>query len=247
VSAEPDRLFADPQLAIWYDSFCPWEPRGDSGLYLPYVMKAGSVLDVGCGTGQLLHQARAAGHTGRLCGLDPADAMLDVARARSDIEWVHGDLSNATWDREFDLVVMSGHAFQVFVTDAELHTALTAILRALTATGRFAFETRNPSAREWEEWVPENAHEVSREETTVRMEQNVASVDGDLVRFSLTFTSPAWPEPEVSWSTLRFLDPSALETRLRAAAFVIDEQYGDWDAGPLTATSPEIITIARPR
>ncbi len=39
-------------------------------------------------------------------------------RARSDVEWVLGDLGSADWDREFDLVVMTGHAFQVFVEDA---------------------------------------------------------------------------------------------------------------------------------
>jgi len=49
-------------------------------------------LDVGCGTGALLHQARESSHCGRLCGLDPADGMLKQARARSDIEWVLGDL-----------------------------------------------------------------------------------------------------------------------------------------------------------
>jgi len=42
---------------------------------------------------------------------------LDQARRRSDIEWVHGDLSSVRWDGEFDLVVMTGHAFQEFVAD----------------------------------------------------------------------------------------------------------------------------------
>ncbi len=39
--------------------------------------------------------------------------MLDQARRRSDVEWVLGDLATAQWDREFDLAVMTGHAFQV--------------------------------------------------------------------------------------------------------------------------------------
>src|ERR1700730_4585125 len=113
-----DRLFSEPGLAALYDLFCPWEARGDFSFYLPLVMSAEAVLDVGCGTGALLRGAREAGHTGRLCGLDPADAMLDQARTRSDIEWMLGDLASVDWasvdrasvewDREFDLVVMTG-------------------------------------------------------------------------------------------------------------------------------------------
>ena len=81
-----DRLFAEPSLAVLYDDFCALSPRDDFAFYLPLVMAAGSVLDVGCGTGALLHSARVAGHAGRLVGVDPAAAMLDVARARTDVE-----------------------------------------------------------------------------------------------------------------------------------------------------------------
>ena len=56
-------------------------------------MAARAVLDVGCGTGSLLRRARELGHEGRLCGLDPAAAMLAQARTRPDVEWRLGDLS----------------------------------------------------------------------------------------------------------------------------------------------------------
>jgi ubiquinone/menaquinone biosynthesis C-methylase UbiE len=111
-----DRQFSDAGLADFYDMFCPWEERDDLAFYLPLVMSAGAVLDVGCGTGMLLRRARQAGHTGRLCGLDPAGGMLVRASKRADIEWILGDLASIAWDREFDLIVMTGHAFQVFVT-----------------------------------------------------------------------------------------------------------------------------------
>ena len=125
-----DHLFSEPSLAELYDVFCAG--RKDFGFYLPLVMSARSVLDVGGGTGKLLRLTRKAGHTGRLCGLDPANAMLDEARKRSDIEWVLGDLTSVDWCREFDLVVMTGHAFQVFVDDDQLRESLTAIRSALT-------------------------------------------------------------------------------------------------------------------
>jgi SAM-dependent methyltransferase len=243
----PDRLFSDALLAALYDAFCGREERADFRFYLPLIMSADAVLDVGCGTGALLHWAREAGHTGRLVGLDPAEGMLEQARKRSDVQWILGDLRSVRFDREFDLVVMTGHAFQVFLEDDELRHALATIRAALTEHGRFAFETRNPLAREWERWTPDNGVQiVDASGAVVRMETRVeAPVDGDLVRFSVTYTSPGWDWPEVSHSTLRFLDAERLSLFLAGARLEIEQQFGDWDRQPLSATSPEIITIAR--
>jgi SAM-dependent methyltransferase len=242
-----DRLFSDADLAALYDVFNPWERRNDLEFYLPLVMSARAVLDVGCGTGTLLHRARESGHTGRLCGLDPAVGMLEQARTRLDIEWILGDLTSVRWNREFDLVVMSGHAFQVFVEDDALRVSLAAIRVALTDDGRFAFETRNPLVREWERWTVAKPVEVTDAAgTEVRMTREVETpVDGNLISFTHTFTSSKWDRPQVSRSTLRFLDGDSLCLFLSDAGLAIDEQFGDWDLQPLTDTSPEIITIAR--
>ena len=241
-----DRLFLDPRLAELYDVFCPWERRGDFSFYLPLVMSADSVLDVGCGTGALLHGAREAGHTGRLCGLDPADAMVQQARKRPDIEWILGDLTSVDWGQEFDLVVMTGHAFQVFIEDDQLRASLAVIRSVLTEDGRFAFETRNPLVRTWESWIPDNAEVVDAAGAEVRMAHQVETpVEGDIVSFTVTFSSPAWDRPELSRSTLRFLDADSVSSFLSGAGLAIEEQFGDWDRQPLTDTSLEIITIAR--
>ena len=239
-----DYLFSEPRLAELYDTFCVG--REDFDFYLPLVMSAKSVLDVGCGTGELLRTAREAGHTGRLYGLDPAAAMLEQARKRHDVEWVHGDLSSVDWRREFDLVVMTGHAFQVFVEDDQLRASLAAIRSALTEDGRFVFETRNPSARGWEAWTLDNAVEISHGGGVVQMAHQVKTpVEGDVVSFTVTYTSPNWDGPLVSRSTLRFLDADSLSAFLSGAGLTIEEQFGDWDRQPLTDASPEIITVAR--
>ena len=189
----PDRVFADPNLAALYDLFSPWDKREDFTFYLPLLMSAEAVLDVGCGTGALLHRAREEGHRGRLCGIDPARGMLEQARKRPGIEWVLGDLESVSWECEFDLIVMTGHAFQVLVGDDELQTALAAIRSALTEKGRFAFETRNPLVRAWERWAMEYTTQVTDSTgTVVRNECEVEiPVEGDVVRFSHTFTSPS--------------------------------------------------------
>lgn len=241
-----DHQFADAGLAELYDAQHPSGARGDYAFYAPLVMAAEAVLDVGCGTGTLLHAARAAGHTGRLCGLDPAAGMLERARQRTDVEWVLGDLSTVRWEREFDLIVMAGHAFQVFVTDDELRTALASIRVALTENGRFAFETRNPAARAWERWTPDDVTEiVDAHGDTVRSWHEVSTpLENGLVTFTTTYTSPAWDRPQTSESTLRFLDAAELSTFLAEASLSVEEQFGDWDGSPLTGTSPEIITYA---
>jgi ubiquinone/menaquinone biosynthesis C-methylase UbiE len=242
-----DRLFAEPSLAALYDLFSPRDRRSDFDFYLPYVMSARAVLDVGCGTGALLRRARESGHSGRLCGLDPAIGMLEQARKRSDIEWILGDLSSVSFDGEFDLIVMTGHAFQVLVEDSELRASLAAIRSALTSDGQFAFETRNPRVREWERWNRERAAEVTDSSgTLVRMVREVQEpVEGSIVSFTHTFTSPGWERPQISRSTLRFLNTDSLSTFLSDAGLKIVEQFGDWDRHPLSNTSPEIITFAR--
>jgi SAM-dependent methyltransferase len=195
----------------------------------------------------MLHEARQTGHVGRLCGLDPAPGMLAQARKRQDVEWVLGDLTTVSWRDAFDLVVMTGHAFQVLVDDDDIRAALASIRSALTGDGRFAFETRNPSARAWERWTPDNAVAFADPTgATVRIATRIeAPFDGRTVSFSHTFVRSGWNRPQVSRSTLRFVDAVELDALLAAAGFVVEERYGSWDRRPLADPSPEIITIAR--
>jgi len=242
-----ERQFTDSYLASLYDLSFPPKERDDFRFYLPMIMAARSVLDVGCGTGALLRWAREAGHTGRLCGLDPGEGMLDQARRCTDVEWIFGDLSSVRWDCEFDLVVMTGHAFQELRTDDEIRGALSAIRTALVRGGRFAFETRNPLDRAWERWGGQYSGDVvDASGALVHRQYRVElPVDGDVVRGVQTYTSPEWDRPRITHGALRFMSKPSLETFLSDAALTIEEQYGDWDRSRFTPSSPEIITIAR--
>jgi ubiquinone/menaquinone biosynthesis C-methylase UbiE len=240
----PDAYFADAELAAFYDLFCA--DRADFDFYLPYVMDAPAVLDVGCGTGALLHMARARGHAGRLCGLDPAAGMLAQARIRDDIEWVQGTLSSVRGSGEFDLVLMTGHAFQVLLSDDEILRALAAVHAVLGAGGRFAFETRNPAIRGWEHWNGAYRGTVEGPDGAVTMRTQLdAPMREECVTFTHIFECPAWGAARTSTSTLRFIDAEVLARMLEKSGFVIEEQFGDWHRQPFQAASPEIITIAR--
>lgn len=222
----------------------PWGPCDD--FYLELVMDAPSVLDLGCGTGLLLRRARDDGHAGRLCGLDPDPAMLGQAHARHDLEWVLADAASAAWTSEFELAVMTGHAFQVLVSDEDLRRSLRAIRAALVDGGRFAFETRHPQARAWEAW--NTSYDVRNPDgDAVRVTYRVLEVDGDVVRFSESLSSRWWDEDQTSVAVLRFLAPDAVAAFLEEAGFTVERQFGDWHRGPVTGASKEIVTIASGR
>jgi SAM-dependent methyltransferase len=238
------RMYTDAEAASLYNVLNPWGPS--DAFYLALAMASPSVLDIGCGTGTMLHRARSAGHTGRLVGTDPDRAALDVARRRGDIEWVEGTAATMTWDRNFDLVVMMSHAFQCFVTDDELRESLAAIRRALVDGGRFVFETRNPAVRAWEAWHPGNPIDVvDPAGRAVRITHEVQSVEGDVVTFTETTSDPDGTVLRVDRASLRFLDVAPLTHVLAEAGFVIDAQHGGWFGETFEQTSAEIVTLAR--
>ncbi|HVK90709.1 MAG TPA: class I SAM-dependent methyltransferase, partial [Mycoplana sp.] len=109
-----DRLFDDADLADFYDLENGW--GADLDFCAGLAAQANSVLDLGCGTGEL---AIALGEGRRVVGVDPATAMLDIARTKSGAErvrFIEADARTLRLGEHFDLIVMTGHAFQVFLT-----------------------------------------------------------------------------------------------------------------------------------
>lgn len=240
--------FPDSDVAAVYDVQNPWDRIGfpQDRFFSDTVAAADSVLDVGCGTGSMLHVARDEGHTGRLVGLDPDPAMLARARRRTDVEWVAGTAADVAYDAEFALVTMASNAFQHLVSDDDLRVSLAAIRRALRPGGAFVFGTRHLQARAWEAWNPANAGNlVLPDGREIRGWHEVEKVDGPLVTFTETVARPDGTPLRVDRTTLRFHTPETLNPFLLAAGFAVEHQYGDWDRGRLTARSREIATIAR--
>lgn len=243
-------MYSDADAAALYDLLNPWDPQRypSDRFYSELVLAARSVLDVGCGTGAMLHRARQQGHTGRLAGIDPDRAALDRARRRTDIDWVEGTAAQACWNAEFELATMTSHAFQFLVTDDEIAASLAAIRAALVPGGRFAFETRHPQARAWEGWNPSTASDVvDGSGRSLRVWYEVESVAGGVVTFAGSTATRDGTPLRVDRTRLRFLDEVRLDAFLTAAGFAVESRYGDWRGGPVTADSREIVTIARRR
>ncbi|HET9173074.1 MAG TPA: class I SAM-dependent methyltransferase [Actinospica sp.] len=244
-----DSNFTEDDVAAIYDLQYAWRPTPGSSdaFYTDLAMAAGSVLDVGCGTGQLLHHLRDAGHRGRLAGFDPDLASLRRARLRADldIEWVEATAAAISWEHGFELATMSGNAFQCLTEDEDLRASLSAIHRALIGGGRFAFETRHPQARAWEDWAAAEPARVDYAGRALVMSWHVESVVDGVVSMTETTADEDGAVLHVGRGKLRFLPPDALSELLTAAGFAVEAQFGDFSRGPITPESRTVVTVAR--
>jgi SAM-dependent methyltransferase len=238
-----DRLFQDPELVAFYDAENGW---GDDTRYcLQLAEHARSVLDLGCGTGLL---AAALGTGREVWGVDPAAAMLDVARSREGggaVTWVEADARTVRLGRRFDLVLLTGHAFQCFLTDADQLALCKTIAAHLAPSGRFIFDSRNPAREEWREWVPE----LSRRVFDLPGLGPVSAwndVSFDSATAIATYETCYQDNRGRLWnatSSIRFATKDNIQRAICNAHLSVESWLGDWQGSAFTAQSPEMIPV----
>jgi len=217
----PDAIFTHPRLAPLYDAFDG--DREDLAAYVGIADELGAerVLDVGCGTGSLAFLLAETGRT--VVGVDPAEASLEIARAKDPaarITWIHGDATTVP-ALDADLAVMTGNVAQVFLTDEDWAGALQDIHAALRPGGQLAFETRRPERRAWEEWAADDAPVILDISGIGRVERTLEVTDVSLpfVSFRSTFRFLADGAVLTSDSTLRFRSREEVEAGLLAHGY----------------------------
>ena len=241
-----DRLFDDAAFADFYDLENGW--GADLDFCSTLATDARSVLDLGCGTWEL---AIALGEGRRIVGVDPATAMLDIARAKPGadrVRFVEGDARTIRLGETFDLVVMTGHAFQVFLNEQDQRAVLATIAAHLAPGGRFVFDTRNPLAREWLEWVPEASE---RELDHARFGRVKAWNDmmHDAATGIVTYETHYLVEKDgrhlAAESKILFTHKEKIEAMLADCGLAVERWAGDWQGGAWHVGAPEILPIGR--
>lgn len=228
-------------IAEIYDLANP--PGPDTGFY---VSLAGphpcDVLDLGCGTGTLCCALAARGHN--VTGVDPAAAMLAVARRKPravEVEWVTSSAQSYNSDRRFDLILMTGHAFQILLTDADMLAALATMRRHLKPDGRIGFETRNPQL----DWAAEWASRPSRRlpGTQILETLEITGKINEFISFKTLYRSP--DHTLSTESTLRFPSREHLENLISRSGLRVRHTWGDWDGSSFEPQrSGEMIFVA---
>jgi len=241
-----DEVFEDPLFASLYDHFNTWDACDE--FYLALAREShGHVLDLGCGTGMLA--CRIAQEGVSATGADPAEGMLRVARSRQGSErvsWIKADGQTLRLPLRFDLVYMTGHAFQALLTDDDAVAVLRTVHDHLTEYGRFAFESRNPARRAWLSWTPDK-RKLATTDGHGRIEEffdTVADAQTGIVNIVHHYRFLDADKVITGRSRLRFIDQEHLVRLLVAAGLTPMTWYGDWDRSPLTPTSREFIVLA---
>ena len=248
-SVNVDLGYSHPRLAATYDA--ENAGRDDIEFYIALARELGArdVSDVGCGTGVLACELAAAGCA--VTGVDPAAAMLSIARSRPGgerVRWIHSDASDLP-AASADLLVMTGHVAQVFVEDADWDELLAQARRIVRPGGHLAFETRNPAVESWRGWTREASFGTFRLPDGSTFDSWVQTTDAthDRVTFDAHSLFAADGRELVSRSTLRFRNRDEVASSLDGAGFTVQTVYGDWDRSPASPSSPELIFVARRR
>jgi SAM-dependent methyltransferase len=248
---DDDPLFRDPDFASFYDienGDAAESGRGDFEFCRSLARNAGSVLDLGCGTGELAAML-APGR--RVVGADPAAAMLDVARQRpgSDkVDWVEADARSLSLDERFDLIVLTGHAFQVFLSDDDVSQILRTIATHLAPDGRFIFDSRNPLREEWRQWTPDASVRAVTHPVfgAAKAWNDVAfNAASGIVTYQTVYEIASTGKILSAHAQIRFLGQSRLEDLLTEAGLVVDRWLGDWHGSEYSHASKEIIPLGR--
>lgn len=220
-----DDCFALPRLAAIYDPLHP--DRGDLDAYLRIADEHGArrVLDIGCGTGvfALLLADRGI----EVVGVDPAQASIDVARAKPGsgrVRWLCGDATDLPPLRA-DLATMTGNVAQAIADPQPWRQTLRGTREALRPGGHLVFETRDPARRGWEEWTREKSRRVTEIPDAGPVESWVELTDVSLplVTFRWTYVFAADGQVLTSDSTLRFRERDEVEQDLVAHGFEVRE------------------------
>ena len=235
--------YQNPQIATIYDLANPFGQ--DAEFYLTLAgRRSCSVLDLGCGTGTLCCALAQRGH--RVTGVDPAATMLALARKKpfaERVEWVESSAQAYRSRERYDLIVMTGHAFQVLLTDSDALAVLETMRRHVKERGCVAFDTRNPRIDWVAEWT-DRSRTFSAGQISETLE--ITGADGEFISFQTSYRVP--DGTLTTNSTLRFPSREQVEALIARSGLIVRDLFGDWSASPFEAErSREMVFIARPK
>ncbi|MEP2978254.1 MAG: class I SAM-dependent methyltransferase [Lentilitoribacter sp.] len=238
------KLYSDPELAKFYE--VNDHDRLDYETILELAKDARSVLDIGCGTGVL---SAALSINSDVTAVDPARAMLEIAKRNFDqtnVEWIEGDAREVRLARKFDFIVMSGHAFQVFLDEQDQLSVLKTIAEHLADCGTFIFDSRNPFFPESKERTRQQTYRKFQHSKLGEVHMwNESSFDEEsgILTYTNGFSALGERDEKSAQERIKYTPKSELDDLLSKAGLEILSCFGSWNKEPFHNQAREIIIV----
>ncbi|MBK8048331.1 MAG: class I SAM-dependent methyltransferase [Anaerolineales bacterium] len=255
---------SDP-LATPFDRFAPFYD-GDYRNYFDDIEAIGvlaeeagdPILELGCGTGRVLMPLALAGH--HITGVDLSPALLDIAghkvaeqRLQQQVELICADLLTMQLPRRnYAFAYCTSNTLMHFTTQADQLSVLRTAFHHLRPGGHFLIDLFNPDVQRLtainglmelaDRWEGEGAgHEV--------VKWSVRTVDwAEQLQETVFIYESIQPSGQSTRTAcpfmLRFLWRGEAELLLKAAGFVVEDVWGDFDGGGYDATRDHLILLA---
>ncbi|XVU30025.1 class I SAM-dependent methyltransferase [Actinoplanes sp. CA-054009] len=217
--------------------------------------QGGSVLELGCGTGNKLIPIASGGRPS--VGLDFSSEMLaEAARKAGErgvaVEWVRGDMRAFDLGRTFDFVFVAANSLLHLHEADDLVSCFRSVRRHLAPGARFVFDVFNPNvrllaaadgvrrARESLSFTDPGRGEVRVDVT------EVYDAAAQVTRGTWHFSTAAEPDFAVAPLEIRSVFPRELPLLLALGGLRLAERLGDWSGRPFAADSPLQLCVCEP-
>lgn len=241
-----ESFYSDPQL---YDLMFPAGPY--ARLYVEEARRAGGpVLELACGTGQILLPIAQAGV--RAAGLDLSPAMVRDAQARlhgTSAKAVEGDMRSFDLGESFPLVFIAHNSLLHLHSVEDLLSCFRSVHRHLQPGGAFIFDVFNPNVhllarRAGQRFPVMRIRHPERGEVTVEAEGEYDAAS-QVRRETWYFSAPGQPDFWTAPLAVRNIFPQELPLLLAAGGFRLQERYGDLSRQPFRSDSARQVCVCR--
>jgi len=233
--------------------------RKDVRLYVELADAArGAVLELGAGTGRVALEIARQGTP--VVAVEPVPAMLQRAKQKAArlpkavqarLTLHKGDMRSVRLKQTFPLVIAPFNVFMHLYTRRDLERALATVRAHLAPRGRFVFDVSMPDLRA----MLRDPGRMYRCPTVVHPDtgrefEYFEAFDYDALRevqlMSLVFQSvDDLSDLRVLPLSQRQFFPEELALLLHYNGFAIEQRWGDFDRGPLSADSESQILVCR--
>ncbi len=229
-----------------------------------YVAQAqasgGPVLELGCGTGRISLAIAEAGVD--VVGIDISPRMVETARAKAERRGLSercifqpGDMAALRLADRFPLIVMPFRSFQSMLTAEEQRQALTLAHAHLQPGGLLVMDTFNPDVKALANddlaAVPYHLRDVERAGggTLIIWAQNgwnpVEQVNDVRIIIDEVDDAGVVERRIIRDFEQRYTFRYEMEHLLELCGFDVEAVYGDFDGGPVTEDSGDLVWVAR--